>query len=88
MDDRKMSFIDDEGKETICEILFTYHSDEFNKNYVVFMDTETEEVSAGIYNSDDEGEGDLFPVETEEEWAMLEELLEEYAESLEDEDDE
>ena len=54
MDDRKMSFIDDEGKETICEILFTYHSDEFNKNYVVFMDTETEEVGAGIYNSDDE----------------------------------
>ncbi|MBQ8392740.1 MAG: DUF1292 domain-containing protein [Clostridia bacterium] len=81
MEDRKISFIDDEGKETVCEILFTYHSDEFNKNYVVFMDTGTEEVSAGIYNS----KGDLFPVETEEEWDMLEEVLDEYAESLEDE---
>ena len=49
----------------MCEVLFTYHSDEFDKDYVVFIDTETEEVSAGIYTQNNEGDGDIFPVETE-----------------------
>ena len=27
--------IDDEGKEVVCEVLFTFESDETKKNYIV-----------------------------------------------------
>jgi len=80
MEDRKIVFVDDEGKETVCEIIFTYHSDDLNKDYIVFRDTVTGEVSAGAYIENAEGEGDIFPIESDAEWEMLEELLEEYAE--------
>ena len=34
--DKTMTVFDEDGKEVECEILFTYHSDEFNKDYVLF----------------------------------------------------
>ena len=76
--DRSLTLTLDNGKEVECEILFTYHSDEFNKNYVVFLVKETNEVSAAIYNEHDELSGSLDKIETDAEWEMLEELLDEY----------
>ena len=34
--DNKLTYIDDNGNEVLCEILFTFHADEFNKDYVLF----------------------------------------------------
>ena len=42
MDDRKITLVDEEGRKIECEIIFTYHSDDLNKDYIVFMDKSTE----------------------------------------------
>ena len=76
MDDNKLTIITDEGEET-ATILFTFEDN--GKNYVVFELDETEEVSAAIFVPDENGdEGELIDIETEEEWDLVEEVLEEY----------
>lgn len=79
MVDRTITLIRDDGKEIIADILFTYYSEEFKNNYVVFQVRDTGDVSAAIYTEDDDKKGVLDKVETEEEWQLLEELLNEYA---------
>ena len=82
INDRTLTIIDENGKEVACEILFTYHSDEFNKDYVLFFPKgadekgENVEINAAVYTDD----GELFDVETDEEWEMLEEVLAEFEE--------
>ncbi len=82
-DDNKLTLVGDNGEETICEILFTHEAN--GKNYVVFEIVETEEVTAAIYSPDQEdgSEGAFADIETEEEWEMLEKLLDQYYEDLE-----
>ena len=79
MEDRTLTLTLDNGNEVVCDILFTYHDEERDKNYVVFQVRESGEVSAAIYNEKDELSGSLDRIETEEEWEMLEELLDEYS---------
>lgn len=64
---------DENGNEVKMEILFTFEDDNRGKKYVLFMepDSENGEVFASQYDDD----GNLLPVETEEEWAMIEEVL-------------
>lgn len=64
---------DENGKELEMEILFTFEDEATHKNYVVFQDPEDEsgEVFASAYDE----EGNLLPVETDEEWKMIEEVL-------------
>lgn len=83
MQDRTIVLYNEDGSEIVCEIIFTYFSEEFNKNYVVFQVKETGEVSAATYDEKDENNGVLGRVETDEEWEMLEELLADYCEQLE-----
>ena len=35
--DRTITLIQEDGQEIVCDILFTYYAEEFNKNYVVFQ---------------------------------------------------
>lgn len=72
MVESKIMYVEDEnGKEKEMEILFTF--DNKDKKYVVFRDVENEsdEVFASCYDD----EGSLTPIETQEEWAMVEEVL-------------
>lgn len=68
-------FVTDEfGNEKRMEILFTFEDEDKNKKYVVFFDPESdaeEEVFASCYDD----EGNLLPIETEEEWGMVEEVI-------------
>ena len=66
MEDRTLTITTDSGEEILCEILFTTHSEEFNKDYVVFVEKGTNTASAAIYNANDK------------EWTMLEEMLDDY----------
>lgn len=59
MEDRTLTITTDSGEEILCEILFTTHSEEFNKDYVVFVEKGTNTASAAIYNANDKGEGKL-----------------------------
>ena len=53
--------------------LFTFEDEEHGKKYVVFAhpDVESEEVFASAYDD----AGNLLPVESDEEWAMIEEVI-------------
>ena len=79
-----ITIIDEDNNETLYEILFTFDSDEFKKSYVVvfpagdFEDEESEdiELQAFSYIEDEDGNsGDLQSIESEEEWEMVEEVL-------------
>lgn len=89
MNKNTFTLIDQEGNEVSAEILFTYYSEEFKKHYVVFMPENAEgQVAAASYNESDETSGSLEPITTDEEWELLEELLEEYANNLEEKEHE
>ncbi len=82
-DDNQITVIDENGNEQLCEVLFTFDSEEFGKSYVLYYpigadenDDEEIEIHASSFNSQSESEeGELQPVETEEEWDMIEEML-------------
>jgi len=91
--EKQITVIDEEGNEQLCEVLFTFESEEFNKSYVLYYpvgaDTDDEEdieIHASSFNgSVDNEEGELQPIETEEEWDMIEEMLNTF---LDEEDEE
>jgi uncharacterized protein YrzB (UPF0473 family) len=80
----------DDGKEIECEVLFTFESEETNKNYMVYTDNTTDEegntkVYAAIYTPGLETQK-LIPIETEAEWNIIQKILDEVmAESNNDE---
>ena len=81
--DEKSTFviINDDGEEVECEILFTFENKETKKNYIVYTDNSVDEngetlVFANVYNPDKDDEV-LLPIETEEEWDMIEKIFEE-----------
>jgi uncharacterized protein YrzB (UPF0473 family) len=82
--DKTLTIKTEDGKEILCDILFTYHSPEFNKDYIVFTSKADGITSAAIYNSKGNGEGELVEIKSEEEWKMLEELLEDYSNKKEE----
>ena len=88
MKEEKMTFtvIDDKGKQIECEVLFTFESEETNKNYMVYTDNTTDEsgntkVYASIYKPGEE-KTSLEPIETEKEWKIIEKILEELQNSV------
>ena len=82
MEKQYITLINDDGSETLAEILFTYHSEEFNKNYVVFLPQDDEVVAAASY-VENGNQGSLEQITTEEEWELIENLLEQYVQQLE-----
>ena len=73
------TIINDEGKEVTCEILFTFDSEETNKSYIVYTDNTKDEagniqVFASIYDPKQESPK-LEPIETEQEWKIIETIL-------------
>ncbi len=78
----KMVIIDDEGKEQLVHVLFTFHSDERNKDYVLYYeDGNEDEVMVMSYNENHE----LFPVIDDEELDEVEEVLNAFQEDEEEE---
>ena len=71
--------LDENGNEIIYDVLFTFESDETNKNYIVYTDNSKDEegniqVYASIY--DPTGKDlNLYPIETDEEWQELSNIL-------------
>jgi uncharacterized protein YrzB (UPF0473 family) len=85
--ENQMVVTNQDGDESVCDILFTHEHN--GKNYVVFEFVDTKEVSAAIYvpgATDDEGT--FLDIETDEEWDMLDGVLQSYYDETEDEEDE
>jgi uncharacterized protein YrzB (UPF0473 family) len=91
-----ITVVDENGNEQLFEVLFTFESADFGKSYVLYFpvgadeDEEGEiEIQASSFteNADTDGKvagGELRPVETDEEWDMIEEMLNTF---LEDEEE-
>lgn len=81
--DDQMVVTNQNGDEAVCDILFTHEAN--GKNYVVFEFVDTHEVSAAIYvPGETEGEGSFADIETDEEWDMLDQVLQAYYDELDD----
>ncbi|OCS88490.1 DUF1292 domain-containing protein [Caryophanon tenue] len=98
-ENRNITLVDENGNETLFEVLDTFTNDENGKSYVFISEVGAEEdengyveIHAYSYVEDETGEGgDIFPIETEEEWAFVESKMEEIEDqinALEDEDEE
>ncbi|MGG5254949.1 DUF1292 domain-containing protein [Neobacillus sp. SM06] len=89
-----ITVVDEHGNEQLCEVLFTFDSEEFGKSYVLYYpigadDEEDEdiEIHASAFLPNEEGEeGELMPIETDEEWDMIEEMLNTFLDEQENED--
>ena len=74
MNEEKIIIIDENGQEVEMEVLFTFDSDQTEKQYVLYFNPASEdgEVFASAYTTD----GELFPIEDEDEWDMINEVFE------------
>ncbi|GAM16130.1 DUF1292 domain-containing protein [Mesobacillus selenatarsenatis] len=82
--ENNITVVDESGNEQLCEVLFTFDSEEFGKSYVLYYpmgadDSEDEEIeihASAFTPSEDNEDGELMPIETDAEWDMIEEMLE------------
>ena len=79
--DNKIVVINEKGKEVEYEVLFTFESDETERNYIVYTDNKKDrkgntQVYASIYKEDKKGRTEMIPIESEKEWKVIETILE------------
>lgn len=77
--ENQFTVIDKEGKEVVCEVLFTFDSDETQKSYIIYTDNTKDEnnntkVYASIYDPNDP-DTKLDEITTEKEWKIIENIL-------------
>lgn len=79
MDENKFTIQNENGEEIECEILFTFTEETTGKNYIAYTDDSLdEEGNTNVYASTYDPDSDPFilqPIETEEEWEMIERVL-------------
>lgn len=91
-DHEHITLIDEDGNEELHEILFTFDSEDFDKSYVLVYPAGTSEgdeveLSAFSYTEADGGlEGTLSSIDSDEEWEMVEEVLNTFIEDEEEEE--
>lgn len=73
------TLLDENGQEVVYDVLFTFESEQTNKNYIVYTDNSRDEegnieVYASIYYPEDEN-GRLEAIETDSEWKLIETIL-------------
>lgn len=78
--------IDDEGNEIICNVLFTFENND-GKHFLVYTDNTKDQdgninVYASIYDPNHGNDMELIPIETEEEWTVIEEILADIQEKI------
>lgn len=88
------TIVDENDVEHVCEVILTFESTDYGKSYVLYHilgeeedENEEIEIHASSFKPNAEGEdgGDLFPIEDDKEWEMVEETLNTF---LAEEDDE
>lgn len=77
--ENKFTYIDENGKKTECDILFTFDLKKTGKNYIIFTDNTIDDTGsirtyARTYDPNSEI-CDLGNIESEEEWKMIEAIL-------------
>lgn len=75
----EFEIFNDNGEKVKCNALFTFESDETNKNYIIYTDNTVDEagnkkVYASTFNPKDDNPI-LGPIETDKEWKIIEDIL-------------
>jgi len=91
----RLIIIDEDGQKIECEILLTFKSKEYDKNYVIFSPIGEEyidedgypEIQAASYIPGEDGEGVLTSIDDDDEWDMVEDEFDLFIESLEYEEE-
>ena len=86
MDKNTIKVTNDKGEQIVCDILFTFDSEETGKSYIVYTDNTKDEngkvrVYASIYNPSDP-KTKLEDIKTDKEWKIIETILETLQEEL------
>ena len=86
MKKNSFSMIDENGKEVVYDVLFTFENEETGKNYMAYTDNTRDEegniqVYASIYNPNDP-DSELEPITGEKEWKVIETILETLQEEI------
>ncbi|MCF6161656.1 MAG: DUF1292 domain-containing protein [Furfurilactobacillus sp.] len=81
-DEQQITLVDDNGNETLYNVLFTFKSDDYGKSYILLYpasaaDDEEVDIQAYAFDPEEDGstEGELSPIENDDEWDMVEEML-------------
>ena len=89
MFENNFTLVNEEGKETACELLFTFDAKSTGKSYIVYTDHTTDEwgyEKVFAYTYDPTGASTaLTAIETDEEWEMGDRALELIQEGINDE---
>lgn len=92
--DNQLIFVNENNEEVVCDILFTYHSENFNKDYVFFIPLEnvnddgTNDVACASYIEKDNAIGELNAIESDEEWEELSEVFDSFLLDAEEDSEE
>ena len=79
-ENNKIIFVDDKGQQTELTILFTYKSEERNREYVIFYaESNPDELIAGYLDENNE----ILDIEDDEEYDELDKVIESYFEDQE-----
>ena len=81
--DRQITLVDENGNEELFEVLFTFHSEDNDKSYILLYpaavdDDDEIEVQAFSYDDDEDGDvtsSDLHEIESDAEWDMVQGVL-------------
>jgi len=94
-EERHITIVDEAGNEQLCEVIYTFDSEEFGKSYVLYSLVGAEEdddgqieIFASAFTASENGEdGELEPIETEAEWDLIEEVLNTLEDEFDDEEE-
>ena len=80
MKENTFKMVTEDGKEIICNVLFTFDSEETKKSYIAYTDNTYEpdgsiKAYAAVYHPETLNAG-FEPIETEKEWKVVETILE------------
>ena len=79
LDNGKIVIKNDKGEELVCDVLFTFDSDETNKSYIAYTDNSKDDNgNTKVYASTYDKEGEdlsLKPLTTEKEWKIIDNIL-------------
>lgn len=80
--EQQISLYDNDGNEVLFQVLLTFESEDFGKKYVLLVpavvQTDDEDIDVYAYSYTETEDGDideLIPVESDEEWDMIEEVF-------------
>lgn len=88
MEENTFKVTNEEGVEETFEVVLTFKSEETGRSYVIYKlpGEDEEEVFAAIYDEEAKDGGNLIQIETEEEFDMVEEVLNSFLDDEEKEE--